>query len=103
MVLNSLAWLLSTCQDSKYRDGKIAVFYAEKACNLAERKDEHPYLATLAAAYAESGNYEKAVEIQEQAILRLETGPPEQIQVYREEYFLHLNQYKENKPYRDNL
>ncbi len=54
-----LAWLLATCPDARIRDGRRAVSLARHALELAR---DHPYLPeTLAAAYAEAGNFELAV------------------------------------------
>ncbi len=56
-----LAWLLATCQDGRYRDGKRAVELATRACEMSDWKYDKGLLA-LAAAYAESGDFEKAVQ-----------------------------------------
>jgi serine/threonine-protein kinase len=60
---NALALLLSTCSDDKVRDGKRAVEYATMACKLTGWKEPR-YQATLAAAYAEAGQFEEAVRYQ---------------------------------------
>lgn len=64
---NGLAWLLCTAPDDKVRDGKRALDHASKACELTDHKNGG-YLDTLAAAYAELGQFDKAVEWQEKAI-----------------------------------
>jgi tetratricopeptide (TPR) repeat protein len=58
---NGLAWILSTCPNDRLRDGKQAVEYANKACLLSEWKDPN-MVDTLAAAYAENGEYEQAIK-----------------------------------------
>ncbi len=58
---NSLAWLRATARDEKVRDGVKAVELATKACKLSEWK-EPSYVDTLAAAYAECGNFDEAVK-----------------------------------------
>jgi tetratricopeptide (TPR) repeat protein len=64
---NSLGWLLATCPDDKVRDGKRAVEYATTACERSGWKD--PFcLDTLAAAYAEAGQFEEAVRYQTRAL-----------------------------------
>lgn len=66
-VLNELSWFLATCPVETLRDGNRAVKLARQGVFLAETPDPGLY-DTLAAAYAESGNYEEAVKIQESAI-----------------------------------
>jgi len=56
-----LAWLLSVCPARRFRDGNLAVEYATQACEIAEWKNPH-LKSTLAAAYAESGDFENAVK-----------------------------------------
>jgi len=72
---NSLAWLLATCKDASFRDGKRALELALKA---AEQAGSAWYtLDTLAAAYAADGQFELAVKTQEKAITALKpaAGP----------------------------
>jgi tetratricopeptide (TPR) repeat protein len=60
-VLTNLAWILGTVNDPNVRNGKDAVIYAIRAKQL----DEHNRVETydvLACAYAESGNFEGALE-----------------------------------------
>ena len=60
------AWFRATCPDEKYRDGAKAFDEATKACRLTEYKEAFR-LGTLAAACAEIGDFQKAVEWQEKA------------------------------------
>lgn len=60
------AYLLSVCPAPKYRDGAKAVRYATKACELTEWRGARE-IETLAAAYAETGDFDKAIEVQKQA------------------------------------
>ena len=64
---NELAWLLATCPEGKYRDGAKALEHAEKACQLRNWEDPL-YFDALAAAYAETGDFEKAVHWQGRAM-----------------------------------
>ena len=64
---NSLAWLRATFPDAKYRNGQQAVDEATKACELADWKNGE-WLSTLAAAYAELGDFKKAVAWQSRAL-----------------------------------
>ena len=65
--LNNLAWFLATCADSKFRDGPGALRFAEKAVAATDRTNAM-YLDTLAAAYAETGNFAEAIKIQSEAM-----------------------------------
>lgn len=64
---NELAWLRATCPDERYRNGKQAVEFATKACELSAWKEANN-LETLAAAYAEVGDYDQAVEWQKKGL-----------------------------------
>ena len=87
-----LAWLLATCPDEKYRDGKRAIELATSACEVAGWKN--PYgVCALAAAYAENGDFANAVKWQEE-FQRL--GSEE---VKKKWGFL-LDLYKSGKPFR---
>jgi len=65
--LNNLAWIMATSNDSALRDGRTAVAFAEKAVAKTGRKDPG-MLDTLAAAYAEAGDFGKTEQAQREAI-----------------------------------
>lgn len=87
-----LALLMGTCPDEKLRDGKHAVEYATKACKKVNWKGAN-WLDILAAAYAESGDFDKAVEWQQKAI---EQAAPKDMA----EFESRLKLYQNKKPYR---
>jgi tetratricopeptide (TPR) repeat protein len=66
-VLNNFAWVLATSPDDNVRDGKRAVELATKAVELTEEKEAH-ILSTLAAAYAETGDFDNAVKLSQKAM-----------------------------------
>ena len=68
-MLDELAWLLATYPDSKSRDGTEAVRLAKRACDLTERRIP-ALLDTLAAAYAETGDFPRAISVAEEALNR---------------------------------
>lgn len=66
-VLNNYAWTLATSPMDDLRDGKRAIELATKACEVTEFKKAH-ILSTLGAAYAEVGEWDKAVEWAQKAV-----------------------------------
>lgn len=62
-----MAWIWATATDPRARDGEKAVAAATTACELTLWQDASP-LATLAAAYAESDDFDSAVKWQTRAI-----------------------------------
>tara|TARA_R110002095_G_scaffold99188_2_gene87245 strand:- start:7506 stop:8552 length:1047 start_codon:yes stop_codon:yes gene_type:complete len=71
---NDLAWLLVTCSDPQMRDAKTGVTHALKACELTQFEDWN-LLDTLATAYRENEQVNKAVETLRKAI---QIAPSEQ-------------------------
>lgn len=66
--MNGLAWLLATCPDASIRDGARAVRLAQEACEETKYRKAN-MLGTLAAAFAETGQYDKAVAMAQRAII----------------------------------
>jgi Flp pilus assembly protein TadD len=66
-ALNNLAWVLATNPADATRDGKRAVELAVKATTLPGG-DVPIVLRTLAAAYAEAGDFPKAIDTAQHAI-----------------------------------
>jgi eukaryotic-like serine/threonine-protein kinase len=92
--LNELAWSLATSPDANLRDGTNAVIFAEKAVAATNRKNAS-YLDTLAAAYAETGQFAKALSIQREAIAL------SQSEQEKKDLASKLMFYENNSPYRD--
>ena len=74
-ALVGLAWLLATVPDSALRDTAEAVRLAERAADLSDRRDPR-VLDLLAAAYAASGDFDRAVATAQAA---LDLKPPDPI------------------------
>jgi tetratricopeptide (TPR) repeat protein len=88
------AWILMACPVSRIRNGEQAIVSATRACDLTKWREPR-YLATLAAAYSETGDFASAVKWQERAIGNLDLRSSE-AGVY---HALHAC-YKGKKPYR---
>jgi tetratricopeptide (TPR) repeat protein len=64
---SSLAWILATDKNASYRNGEEAVRWALVACR-GDGRNNPEYLDTLAAAYAEAGDFEQAVQTAERSL-----------------------------------
>jgi Flp pilus assembly protein TadD len=94
---NNLAWLLATQPDPGLRNGAEAVTHAEYACEVTGYK-QAMLVGTLAAAYAESGDFQHAVRAGEQAI-DLATKAGQAALVAKNQELLAL--YRAGKAYRE--
>ncbi len=93
---NYLAEILATHPSSRFRDGKTAVQYAEKARHLAD--GQHPMaLQTLAAAYAEAGRFDEAIKTAEVA-RNLATSSGQRVLANGIQF--QLNHYRQRQPFR---
>lgn len=90
---NNLAWLRSTCAQDEFRDAAAALELANRACELTEWSSA-AYLDTLAAAYAESGDFAQAVDWQKKAV---ELAPP----TGRADFKARLGLYERQTPFRE--
>ncbi len=91
----SLAWIMATSPDARFRDGNAALELASKANELTQKKNPE-VLDVLATAYAEAGDFEKAVATAEAALKALPANAPT-----REEIQARLQFFKEGKPFRE--
>ncbi len=66
-LLNNFAWVLATSPDDKLRDGTRALKLATKAAEASGYETPH-ILSTLAAAYAETGDYENAAKWSQKSV-----------------------------------
>ena len=66
-ALNNLAWIFATYSDPAFRDGTKALELAEEANEFSGRSNPI-ILRTLAAAYANAGQFSRAVEVAQLAL-----------------------------------
>lgn len=92
-VLNFLAWMRATCPEDSIRDGHQAIDEAMRACEITDWR-EGDSIDTLAAAFAEVGDFAQAIKYQEQAIGLL-------AQDQREDAEARLVLFQQRKPWRD--
>ena len=93
-ALDRLAAFEATCPQDSLRDGKGALEKSLRACELTSWESSN-FIDTLAAAYAEVGEFDRAVKYQTQAISRSGTAGPE-----RRKMEERLELYRQHKPYR---
>jgi tetratricopeptide (TPR) repeat protein len=95
-LLNNLAWVLATSPEDEIRDGKRSIELGKEACELTEFSEAH-ILSTLAAGYAESGDFENAIKYAEKAVELGKDEESEQLEQLAEE----LDSYRAKKPWRE--
>ena len=122
-ALNSRAWLRATCPDASIRNGQMAIADAKKACELSKWKWAWQ-IDSVAAAYAEAGDFDSAVRYEQQAISTAGDAPQDvyesaarlfskryakelaqkevkDVEERRQSFSKHLELYKQHRPYRE--
>jgi serine/threonine protein kinase/TPR repeat protein len=94
--LNDLAWTLATHDWAVVRDGRNAVRFAELAVAATSRTNA-AFLDTLAAAYAETHQFDKAVAAQQEAMALTQSEQE------KEDLASRLKLYQSNTPYRQRV
>ncbi len=98
-ILELLARVLATSRYDALRDGATALKLAEYASTLTGGRE--PVLqATLAAAFAETGNFERAVTVARQAQVFVNAGGAE-LASLKQVLQLQIANYVQQRPYRD--
>ncbi len=94
-ALQSSAWLMATCPDAAFRHPELAVRAAQKAIELDGSQD-YIYLDTLAAAWANSGQFDKAQDVVRRAV---QLAPTENAAPLKHR----LELYRSGKPFRQTV
>jgi eukaryotic-like serine/threonine-protein kinase len=94
LAMNDLSWILATSDVATLRNGTNAVRLAEAVVAATSRKNAD-YLDTLAAAYAETQQFEKAAAAEREAIALYQT------EQQKKDAGLRLSLYQAHKPYRE--
>ncbi|MBX7167329.1 MAG: tetratricopeptide repeat protein [Pirellulales bacterium] len=96
-VVNRLARILATDEQDELRNGREAVRLARDAANLS-RWQVAAILDTLAAAYAEAGQLDKAVAMAQRAVQRAHAA---QNAALLERLLAHLQRFEAGQPLRE--
>ena len=99
-ILNNYAWVLATAPEDKLRDGHKALAMAIDACKQTDYKEDY-ILSTLAAAYAEIGDFKSARKYAAQAVAAKPSRDAEPTR--KDELQKELNSYTAHKPWRESL
>ena len=93
-ALSDRAWFRATCPDASFRNGQQAIKDAKAACSITVWKDEN-MIDTLAAAYAEVGDFNSAVQYAQQALAIKDISEMDSKTIRR-----HLESFQQHKPIR---
>jgi tetratricopeptide (TPR) repeat protein len=90
----SLAWFQTTCPEDSLRSGKAALETSLRVCERSRWQDSGA-VDTLAAAYAELGDFDRAIKYETQALDMKGVHAFKRKQMQE-----HLELYRQHKPYR---
>jgi tetratricopeptide (TPR) repeat protein len=96
VALDELAWVFATHPNDELRDGDEAMRLAEHACILTKRTNPL-LLATLASAYAETGNFSEAINTIQESISKARSSNDKDTIALDEKL---LGFFQSNKPIR---
>ena len=95
---NNLAWLLATLEDDSLRNGQRALQLAQRIASV--RQEDPSSLDTLAAAYAETGDFSKAVDVASRAMALSKQLGNEKLAAKIQS---RIEKYREKQPHRASL
>jgi tetratricopeptide (TPR) repeat protein len=98
---NNLAWILSVHPDPQLRSGQEAVDIAMRLCEVTQFKESR-FLDTLAAAYAETGQFKAAAETAKKAMEAARGHlPPAALEKAVKPIDDRLRMFENRQPYRE--
>jgi len=97
VALNNLAWLLSAGPDDSLRNGAVAVELARNL-NRVSKQNNPFFIRTLAAAYAEAGQFDVAIETAQGASELANAQGQHDLAVQIQD---ETNLYRQHLPFRD--
>ena len=92
-AMNAVAWIYATSKYASLRNGSESITLGTRANQILGGSAT---LDTLAAGYAETGNYEKAIALQRSIVTNLEATP-----ALHNDYTERLEAYLEKRPWRE--
>jgi tetratricopeptide (TPR) repeat protein len=95
-MLNNLAWVLATSTEEEVRDAERSIELGTKACEVTDYKAPH-ILSTLAAGYAEKGDWDTAIKWSSKAVELSEKDEGDVSEQLKQE----LESYQQKKPWRE--
>jgi protein O-mannosyl-transferase len=95
-LLNEAAWILATCAEPTVANGEQAIELAERAVRLSDGQ-EPAFLDTLAAGYAQAGQFDKAVETAQKAA---DLAAQQNKKVFADAINARIKLYKKKQPFR---
>jgi tetratricopeptide (TPR) repeat protein len=93
MTFSGRAWLEATCPDGRFRNGQQAIADAKKAVAIGGPLS-NAYREALAAAYAETGDFDSAIRFEQEAIAHQSWDDPVRDPTGT------MNAYRQHRPYR---
>lgn len=97
---NNLAWIMATCREAKFRNGNEAIEIIKKYIDSTGDNSNPKILDTLAAGYAETGNFKEAIKTAQEALTQAQLNGRENL---AKKITTRLELYKKKQPFRSNM